>query len=87
MLKSEKDVLEFWRDQNIFEKTMENRKNSKVFTFFDGPPFPTGLPHWGHITISQIKDTVLRFYTQKGYYIPRRWGWDCHGVPVEKIAE
>lgn len=87
MLANEEDVLSFWDDQKIFEKSIENNKKNPSFVFFDGPPFGTGLPHWGHIMISQVKDSVLRYQTQKGFYTPRRWGWDCHGVPVEKIAE
>jgi isoleucyl-tRNA synthetase len=87
MLQSELDVLKFWQDQEIFEKSLKIRKDQEPFVFFDGPPFATGLPHWGHILVSQVKDTVLRYKTQRGYYVPRRWGWDCHGVPIEKIVE
>jgi isoleucyl-tRNA synthetase len=87
MLTSELDVLRFWRENKIFEKSVEKNKSNKPFVVYDGPPFATGLPHWGHIMISQVKDTVLRYQTQKGRYVPRRWGWDCHGVPIEKIVE
>ena len=87
MLNTELDILAFWRDQKIFEKSLTNRKNSPTYSFFDGPPFATGLPHWGHIMVSQIKDTVLRYQTQKGFYVPRRWGWDCHGAPIEVLVE
>lgn len=87
MLSSELDVLQFWQEQKIFQKSLDKTKTGKPFVFYDGPPFGTGLPHWGHIMISQVKDTVLRYQTQKGRYTPRRWGWDCHGVPIEKIVE
>jgi isoleucyl-tRNA synthetase len=87
MLNSELEILKFWREGEIFQKSMQNRKASPTFVFFDGPPFATGKPHWGHILVSQLKDTVLRYQTQKGFYVPRRWGWDCHGAPIEVLAE
>jgi isoleucyl-tRNA synthetase len=87
MLNTELDILAFWKEQKIFEKSISNRKNSPTFAFFDGPPFATGLPHWGHILVSQVKDTVLRYQTQKGFHVPRRWGWDCHGAPIEVLVE
>lgn len=87
LLNSELEVLDFWKQKNIFEKSVKKNLAKEPFVFYDGPPFATGLPHWGHITVSQIKDTVLRYKNQKGYYVPRRWGWDCHGVPIEKLAE
>lgn len=83
----EKKVLKFWQDNQIFEKSVENRKNSPHFTFYDGPPFATGLPHYGHLLAGTIKDVVLRYKTMKGYYGPRRFGWDCHGLPVENEIE
>jgi len=86
-LNSELEVLKFWKEKEIFEKSLSKNIAKEAFVFYDGPPFGTGLPHWGHITVSQVKDTMLRYKTQKGYYVPRRWGWDCHGVPVEKLAE
>jgi len=86
-LQTELDVLKFWDEYQIFEKSLRNSKKGKPFIFLDGPPFPSGLPHWGHIFISQVKDTVLRYQTQRGRYVPRRWGWDCHGVPIEKVVE
>jgi len=87
MLSTELDVLQFWQEQKIFQKSLEKTKSGQPFVFYDGPPFATGLPHWGHILQSQVKDSVLRYQTQKGRYAPRRWGWDCHGVPIEKIIE
>lgn len=87
MLKTELDVLKFWDENSIFQKSLDQNRANKPFTFIDGPPFANGTPHWGHIFISQVKDTVLRYQTQKGFYVPRRWGWDCHGVPVESQIE
>jgi isoleucyl-tRNA synthetase len=87
MLNNELEILKFWREQSIFQKSLDIRKNNEQFVFFDGPPFATGLPHWGHILVSQLKDTVLRYQTQNGKYVPRRWGWDCHGAPIEVLAE
>jgi isoleucyl-tRNA synthetase len=87
MLNNELEILKFWREQKIFEKSVQQNLNKETFVFFDGPPFATGMPHWGHILISQLKDTVLRYQTQQGKYVPRRWGWDCHGAPIEVLAE
>lgn len=85
--KIEEEVLEFWEKENIFKKSIERRKDSPVFTFFDGPPFASGSPHYGHVLASSIKDTVLRYKTMRGYKVPRRLGWDCHGLPVENLIE
>ncbi len=87
MLKTELEVLEFWKNQKIFEKSLQQTKDKKPFVFLDGPPFATGLPHYGHLFISLVKDSVLRYQTQKGRFVPRRWGWDCHGVPIEALIE
>lgn len=87
MLNNELEILKFWREQKIFEKSVQQNQSKEAFVFFDGPPFATGMPHWGHILISQFKDTVLRYQTQQGKYVPRRWGWDCHGAPIEVLAE
>ncbi len=86
----EEDILKFWRENKIFEKSVENRKTESgdnVYSFYDGPPFATGLPHYGHIVASVIKDVIPRYWTMKGKYIPRKWGWDCHGLPIENIVE
>ena len=83
----EREILEFWKENKIFEKSVENRKNAKPYSFYDGPPFATGTPHYGHIVASVMKDVVPRFWTMKGFYIERKWGWDCHGLPIENIAE
>ncbi len=81
--KMEEEVLSFWQEKNIFQAQNENRKNAKEFSFYDGPPFANGLPHYGHLLANTIKDTVPRYWIMKGYKISRRFGWDCHGLPVE----
>ena len=84
----EERVFKFWDEKNkIFEKSVEKRKGGQYFTFYDGPPFATGLPHYGHLLAGTIKDVVPRYKTMKGYYVPRRFGWDCHGLPVENEIE
>ncbi len=83
----ELEVLSFWKKKKIFETSLENRKDAKSFTFYDGPPFATGLPHYGHLLAGTIKDVVPRFWTMKGYKVPRRFGWDCHGLPIENEIE
>ncbi len=83
----EQKILEFWKENNTFEKSVQNRSEDKPYVFYDGPPFATGLPHYGHILSSVIKDVVPRYYTMKGYRVRRRWGWDCHGLPIESLIE
>jgi len=83
----EERVLSFWEKEKIFEKSVANRKGEKLFSFYDGPPFATGLPHYGHLLAGTIKDVIPRYKTMKGYYVPRRFGWDCHGLPVENEIE
>jgi isoleucyl-tRNA synthetase len=83
----EERVLEFWKSNRVFEQSVENRKNERLFSSYDGPPFATGLPHYGHILAGTLKDTVLRYKTMQGFYVPRRFGWDCHGLPVENQIE
>ena len=85
--KMEEEILNFWNEQKIFEKSLENRKDAPKYSFYDGPPFATGTPHYGHIVASTMKDVVPRFWTMKGYRVERKWGWDCHGLPIENIAE
>ncbi len=85
--KHEKEILEFWEKNKIFEKSVESRPDNKPYVFYDGPPFATGLPHYGHILSSVIKDVVPRYWTMKGYRVRRRWGWDCHGLPIESLIE
>ncbi|HCC83371.1 TPA: isoleucine--tRNA ligase [Candidatus Uhrbacteria bacterium] len=81
------DVLEYWDRNKIFERTVAERPAEKSYTFYDGPPFATGLPHYGHIVGSVMKDVVPRFWTMQGFRVERRWGWDCHGLPIENIVE
>jgi isoleucyl-tRNA synthetase len=83
----ETEVLQYWADQKIFEQSLTQREEGPLFTFYDGPPYATGKPHYGHILQSAIKDSVLRYKTMQGYYVPRRVGWDCHGLPVEVLVE
>ena len=80
---NETEIIQFWKENKCFEQGNEKNKNNKKFVFYDGPPFATGLPHYGHILSGTIKDTIGRFYNQKGFYVERRFGWDCHGLPVE----
>jgi len=85
--KIEKEILEFWEKNKIFEKSLKKNKEKKPYIFYDGPPFATGMPHYGHILGSVTKDVYGRFWTMKGRYVRRVWGWDCHGLPIENIAE
>ncbi len=85
--KMEEAIIDFWDKEKIFEKSIERRPADKLYSFYDGPPFATGTPHYGHIVASAIKDTVPRYFTMKGYRVERKWGWDCHGLPIENIAE
>lgn len=82
-VRCEEEVLGYWRKNRCFETSCERSKGREKFTFYDGPPFATGLPHYGHILSGTIKDTVTRFFYQQGYDVDRRFGWDCHGLPVE----
>ncbi len=83
----EGDVLKFWRDKDIFKRVIDERKNSQPFVFYDGPPFANGTPHYGHITQMAVKDAVLRYKTMLGFNVPRKIGWDTHGLPVEYQLE
>jgi len=85
--KEEEKVLQFWKDVDAFKTCLEQSKNKKKFNFYDGPPFATGKPHYGHILAGTIKDVVTRFAHQTGHHVERRFGWDCHGVPVEYIID
>ena len=86
-IQKEKEVLEFWEKNKIFEKSIKQRPKEKSYVFYDGPPFATGLPHYGHILASLVKDVVPRYWTMKGFRVERRWGWDCHGLPIENLIE
>ncbi len=83
----EKEVVSFWKDNDIFKKSIENRKDGEVFTFFDGPPTANGKPHIGHVLTRVIKDLIPRYRTMKGYKVLRKAGWDTHGLPVELEVE
>lgn len=83
----EEQVLVLWQKEGTFEKSLENRKDSEHFEFYDGPPFANGLPHYGHVISSIVKDAIPRYKTMRGYNVPRRFGWDCHGLPAEMKAE
>ncbi|HEY4489198.1 MAG TPA: isoleucine--tRNA ligase [Candidatus Paceibacterota bacterium] len=85
--KREEEILEFWKEKEIFKKSLEKPAPKGEFVFYDGPPFATGLPHYGHILASIIKDAIPRYKTMRGYRVPRVWGWDCHGLPIENIVE
>ncbi|HQB61843.1 MAG TPA: class I tRNA ligase family protein, partial [Spirochaetota bacterium] len=85
--KLEEEVLKIWKKNRYFEKSLEKTRNNEQYVFYDGPPFATGLPHYGHILPGTIKDIVPRYQTMKGKYVERRWGWDCHGLPVENLIE
>ena len=83
----EKDVEKFWRENHIFEKSMEHRKEGQTYTFYDGPPTANGKPHIGHVLTRVIKDMIPRYRTMKGCMVPRKAGWDTHGLPVELEVE
>lgn len=85
--KNEHDVLVFWDETHAFERSVSERPEDKRYVFYDGPPFATGLPHYGHLLASTVKDIVPRYWTMKGYRVDRVWGWDCHGIPIENIIE
>ncbi len=81
------ELIQFWNHNRIFEKSVEQNPANKSYIFYDGPPFATGLPHYGHILSFVTKDLFPRYWTMKGYRCERRWGWDCHGLPIESICE
>ncbi|MFA7185774.1 MAG: class I tRNA ligase family protein, partial [Victivallales bacterium] len=83
----EEKVLKFWEDEQCFKKSLDSRKGCEEFVFYDGPPFATGLPHYGHLLAGTIKDVVPRYQTMRGKYVERVFGWDCHGLPVENEME
>ena len=83
----EKQTEKFWEDHDIFKKSMEQRKQGETYTFYDGPPTANGKPHIGHVLTRVIKDMIPRYQTMKGKYVPRKAGWDTHGLPVELEVE
>lgn len=82
-VENELQILKFWQEQDVFKKSLEWSKDFPRYVSYDGPPFATGKPHHGHLLASTIKDVTFRYYTQKGHYVERRFGWDCHGLPIE----
>jgi len=87
LAKREEQTLAFWNERKIFEKSLNKDSPNGQYVFYDGPPFATGTPHYGHIVASVIKDVVPRYWTMRGYRVPRQWGWDCHGLPIENLVE
>lgn len=85
--KMEEEVLAFWESRDIFKRSVAQREGSPEYVFYDGPPFATGLPHFGHFVPGTIKDIIPRYQTMKGKKVERRFGWDCHGLPVENLIE
>lgn len=83
----EEEMLKFWKENDVFKKSVAQREGSEEYVFYDGPPFATGLPHFGHFLPSTIKDIIPRYQTMKGKKVERRFGWDCHGLPVENLIE
>ncbi len=83
----EEEILAFWNKEGIFEKSLTKSAPKGEYVFYDGPPFATGLPHYGHLLQSAIKDAVPRYRTMAGWHVPRVWGWDCHGLPLENQIE
>ncbi len=80
---AEHAVLKFWESSDVFKQSLVQTENGAPYIFYDGPPFATGLPHHGHLVGSILKDAVPRYFTMKGRYVQRRFGWDCHGLPIE----
>jgi isoleucyl-tRNA synthetase len=85
--KMEEDIVRFWETGRIFQKSISQREGKDEFVFYDGPPFATGLPHFGHFVPGTVKDIIPRYKTMRGYKVERRFGWDCHGLPVENLIE
>ena len=83
----EKQVEQFWKEHRIFEKSMEAHEGQPLYTFYDGPPTANGKPHIGHVLTRVIKDMIPRYRTMKGCQVPRKAGWDTHGLPVELEVE
>ena len=84
---TEHDLLSYWRENDVFHKSLERTKLGHPFSFYDGPPFANGLPHWGHLGVSVVKDMVSRYQTMNGRFVRRELGWDCHGLPAENSVE
>ena len=83
----EESALNLWKERNIFQKSLEKDSPEGDAVFYDGPPFATGLPHYGHLLGSTAKDAIARYKTMRGFHVERRWGGDFHGLPIENIVE
>src|SRR4051794_25121501 len=83
----EREIIERWRRDGTFERSVAQRPPGDEFVFYDGPPFANGLPHYGHLLTGFVKDAVPRYKTMRGQRVERRFGWDCHGLPAEVVAE
>ena len=84
---TEHAILDFWKKEKIFERSLEQTKDNPPYIFYDGPPFANGKPHYGHILPGTIKDVIPRYKTMRGFHVDRQWGWDCHGLPVESMVQ
>ena len=80
---SEHEMMRLWQEQQIFQQSLRQTEDCPPYIFYDGPPFATGLPHHGHLVASTIKDIIPRYFTMQGRHVQRRFGWDCHGLPIE----
>ncbi|TXT42774.1 MAG: isoleucyl-tRNA synthetase [Spirochaetes bacterium] len=85
--RQEEEIVQFWEKHQTFQKSLKEREGQPEYVFYDGPPFATGLPHFGHFVPGTIKDIIPRYKTMRGYHVERRFGWDCHGLPVENLIE
>jgi isoleucyl-tRNA synthetase len=83
----EEKILRFWKEKRIFESSLLQNEGKEAYVFYDGPPFATGLPHYGHLLQGTIKDVIPRYQTMRGRFVRREWGWDCHGLPLENLIE
>jgi isoleucyl-tRNA synthetase len=83
----EREVLAFWERHDTFRQSLGRHRGGREYVFYDGPPFATGLPHYGHLLAGTIKDIVPRYQTMRGFHVERRFGWDCHGLPIEALAQ
>ncbi|MGN1081050.1 MAG: class I tRNA ligase family protein, partial [Acutalibacteraceae bacterium] len=86
-VEEEKKIEKFWRDNEIFEKSIDTRKEGESYVFYDGPPTANGKPHIGHVLTRVVKDMIPRYHAMKGQMVPRKAGWDTHGLPVELEVE
>lgn len=83
----EEGIRQYWQEEDIFRRSIRQRADGQQFSFYDGPPFATGLPHYGHLLAGTIKDAIPRYQAMRGKHVQRRFGWDCHGLPVENLVE